>query len=594
MKNGIGIAFAGAWKAAEVTSKVTTAGLAVQTILGLDVANALPTSNESTTALARRDGGSRDRDNATALYIDHLRKLGVTDQGIQKVLPGRYENDTSLYGPKETRGIPLKKKLQIARFADHSRSRKVTPSGEIAQSTRETHQGEQDKNKGKELSEAPLEAEKPQQRFLAASLNANPEVLRQLKKLNDKKVRERSPLEKDAKIPATRTLLSDEKSACSLDPCSDIPASVDCIKQCTTGNVFGGPGPTCLDISTSEVYARIENASPGQQVHLDYNLSVQNNCPQAVNQIYFRVDTNCVCPPDTSGSIGDFAQGFSLDQSLTLAPGNFAGVNGSADWPCQTTNWEGFTINSSIPSALSSLVSADAWMNTEYVLSQGENFIVLGPSVDGCDQTCSPTKPPAPGTLSIVFIHGFKAGPEANTPIGYTLTKGDGSGFNCTEYWGDAKTFLSERGLGGDLRTIKYYNHDRDCDNGNSPLSSDLHDDLYKSLCTDYHAGPEGTHWEGTNDESIYHLSCLFAQYLNYNFGRANREVILVGHSMGGLIMRETLFQVQTRTDQSPFPTTIGHVTKAITFNTPHEGSLLANLKEMDVEVVSKARNSST
>jgi len=110
-------------------------------------------------------------------------------------------------------------------------------------------------------------------------------------------------------------------------------------------------------------------------------------------------------------------------------------------------------------------------------------------------------------------------------------------------------------------------------DGDETRYSSDLHHPLYKSLCTDYHAGKEGTKWEGTNDESAYHLSCLFAQYLNYNFGRSsNREVILVGHSLGGIIMRETLFQMQEHAGQSPFPDTIGHVTKAITFNTPHGG----------------------
>jgi hypothetical protein len=160
----------------------------------------------------------------------------------------------------------------------------------------------------------------------------------------------------------------------------------------------------------------------------------------------------------------------------------------------------------------------------------------------------------------------------------YILTKGDGSGFNCTDYWGDAKTFLSERGLGGDLRTIKYYNGDSDCDNGAETLySNDLHHPLYSSVCNNY---PEGFSLvvEGTNDESIYHLSCLFAQYLNYNFGQYNRDVMLVGHSMGGLIMRETLYQMQENAGQGRFPSTIGHVTKAITFNTPHEGSSLANV----------------
>ena len=90
-------------------------------------------------------------------------------------------------------------------------------------------------------------------------------------------------------------------------------------------------------------------------------------------------------------------------------------------------------------------------------------------------------------------------------------------------------------------------------DGDETRYSSDLHHPLYKSLCTDYHAGKEGTKWEGTNDESLYHLSCLFSQYLHHNFGQFNRPVILVGHSTGGIIMRETLFQMQEYAGQSPF-----------------------------------------
>lgn len=165
------------------------------------------------------------------------------------------------------------------------------------------------------------------------------------------------------------------------------------------------------------------------------------------------------------------------------------------------------------------------------------------------------------GGTSIVFVHGSSG----------LKPKRSGEGWNCSQYWGDAISFLDSRWL-GDFRTIKYYNGDTNCTNGNDEgrYSSDLHDPLYKSNCIDFHAGPVGT--EGTNDESLYHLSCLFSQYLYQNFGQSNRDVILVGHSMGGIIIRETMFQVQTRTDQSPFPTTIGHVTDAITFNTPHGG----------------------
>jgi hypothetical protein len=244
--------------------------------------------------------------------------------------------------------------------------------------------------------------------------------------------------------------------------------------------------------------------------------------------------------------------------------------------------------SSSLPIDLSvGILASGTDATTNLAVSSQEKIItILGgsPWTTNCDLHCPPAtdtpSTPAADAPSIVFVHGYKPGP--NTPEGskipYTPTKGDGSGFNCTDYWDDAKTFLSERGLGGDLRTIKYYNGDRECDNGaETRYSYDLHDPLYKSLCTNYHTGSVGTQWEGTNDESIYHLSCLFAQYLNYNFGRTNREVILVGHSMGGLIMRETLYQMQKNAGQDPFPQTIGHVTKAITFNTPHKGSILGS-----------------
>jgi hypothetical protein len=184
------------------------------------------------------------------------------------------------------------------------------------------------------------------------------------------------------------------------------------------------------------------------------------------------------------------------------------------------------------------------------------------------------TTPPATDTPSIVFVHGIKIGPEGPGPIPYIPTKGSDSGWDCNDYWGKAMDFLREHGLGGDLRTIKYYKGDRNCANGNEErYSSDLHD--YRSDCTDYPTGDRGS--DGTNDESLYHISCLFARYLYQNFGQSNREVIIVAHSMGGIIVRETLYQMQQRIGQDPsiqhpFPPTIGRVTKAITFNSPHGG----------------------
>ena len=141
----------------------------------------------------------------------------------------------------------------------------------------------------------------------------------------------------------------------------------------------------------------------------------------------------------------------------------------------------------------------------------------------------------------------------------------DGNGDNCADYWGDAKNFLQGKdgkNWKGDLRTIQYYTADKGCD-------INLHDSKYSKPCDNYHADAGS---DGTDNESIYHVSCLFAQYLNQNFGQSNRDVILVGHSMGGIIVRETMYQMQQ--PESPFPKTIGHVTDAVTFNAPHSGTI--------------------
>jgi len=174
----------------------------------------------------------------------------------------------------------------------------------------------------------------------------------------------------------------------------------------------------------------------------------------------------------------------------------------------------------------------------------------------------APKNPSETDTPSIVFVHGYKPG-----PLG-PARRGSPDGHDCQKYWGDATNFLGDRGL-GDFRLVQYYTRDTSCTNGvETRYSSDLHDDVYRTACLDYPSGKADN--EGTNDESLYHLSCLFAQYLYHNFD--NRNVILVGHSLGGIIMRETMYQMQKHAGQSPYPPTIGHVTDAITFNTPHGG----------------------
>ena len=428
-----------------------------------------------------------------------------------------------------------------------------TSREETSQSTMETHQGE----KGRD------------------PLSSHGEMIETLRsvidKLNEKQVRERSLLERASEIPAARMLLTDEQSTCQ-DPCSDTPASLDCIKQCTTP--VANDASSCLDVSLSDVIAKLEPApglpAPHQQIRLNYTLSVLNTCTQTVKDVEYQVHGAGKCLKTLQ---------FFYPNSRLLAPGKSASVKAGQDLSMTASCW------GSPPSFLSSYISASGTDTTNFaaVSSPYKTFIVQGDRsyvMSECPQTCpSETDTPPPPTMnapktpsetdapSIVFVHGIKIGPKVGST--YLPWKGSDSGWDCgNEYWGDAMRFLRNRGL-TDLRAVKYYTGDENCENGNNKgiYNSDLHNPLYNSNCTDYHAGKEGT-----NDESLHHVSCLFAQYLHHNFGQSNSEVILVAHSMGGIIVRETLHQVGLHAGQRPFPETIGRVTKAITFNSPHGG----------------------
>ncbi len=154
---------------------------------------------------------------------------------------------------------------------------------------------------------------------------------------------------------------------------------------------------------------------------------------------------------------------------------------------------------------------------------------------------------------TVVLVHGI-AGWESNGSI---------NGVDCNGgYWGDAITFLKNGGADGvgysNIRTVKFYNGDTNCD-------VDLHSSAYKDRCNSFSPGSAGT-----NNEDLNHVSCLLAQYLNQNF--EGKNVILVGHSMGGIIVRNTMYLVETQGGQQGMPSDIGYVTDAVTFNSPHGG----------------------
>jgi triacylglycerol esterase/lipase EstA (alpha/beta hydrolase family) len=159
----------------------------------------------------------------------------------------------------------------------------------------------------------------------------------------------------------------------------------------------------------------------------------------------------------------------------------------------------------------------------------------------------------------IVLVHGITgwANGSGLGPWAYNSSAGS----NCdTNYWGTTISYLNNQGY-SDIRTVQYYTGDTNCD-------VNLHDPkiLDQSLCDNFSPGNEGT-----NNEDLNHVSCLLAQYLNQNFA-GGQNVILVGHSMGGIIIRNTMYLAETQGGQQGMPSDIGYVTDAVTFNTPHAG----------------------
>lgn len=65
----------------------------------------------------------------------------------------------------------------------------------------------------------------------------------------------------------------------------------------------------------------------------------------------------------------------------------------------------------------------------------------------------------------------------------------------------------------------------------------------------------------------------MFAWYLYLNFGnQPGRNVEIVAHSMGGLIVRAALYLMHTSVQSVTMPPTLGNISDVITFETPHGG----------------------
>jgi hypothetical protein len=157
------------------------------------------------------------------------------------------------------------------------------------------------------------------------------------------------------------------------------------------------------------------------------------------------------------------------------------------------------------------------------------------------------TAAPPPGRVAnapVVFVHGFLLNlcPQTDT----------------ASVFASAVTTLRARGYTGPTEAVAYYA----CDHGGPSIQKSGDPNAYF---------PSGAYSDGGNTDNtdIRHISYQLAWYLYDTYSSKGKTVELVAHSMGGLITRWMLYQVQA--GNPLFPPYL-YVQDSITISTPHNG----------------------
>lgn len=146
----------------------------------------------------------------------------------------------------------------------------------------------------------------------------------------------------------------------------------------------------------------------------------------------------------------------------------------------------------------------------------------------------------------VVYVHGYNAWGDADT--------------DCN-MWSPMDNTLRSWGLTGTKATVRYYFGDYNC--------------TYEVQ----HHGSHGTHYGHSGDTHdrytrIEHLGYHLAWMIYDHFSSKGVTVDVVSHSMGGLITRYALAQVQR--GHSAFPPHL-YLEDSVTLGTPHAGTGWAN-----------------
>jgi hypothetical protein len=142
----------------------------------------------------------------------------------------------------------------------------------------------------------------------------------------------------------------------------------------------------------------------------------------------------------------------------------------------------------------------------------------------------------------VLLLHGYQPWGTPTSPC---------------DMWGPMESSLRAQGFTGQLTTVQYYDAQVACDVSVIPYGS-----------TSAHYAPSG----GVHDRyvSIRHLGYEFAWMVHNLYSRNGQTVDIVAHSMGGLVARYAIAQVQRR--DPAFPAYL-YVEDVVTLGTPHNGS---------------------
>ena len=145
----------------------------------------------------------------------------------------------------------------------------------------------------------------------------------------------------------------------------------------------------------------------------------------------------------------------------------------------------------------------------------------------------------------VYFVHGYENGSDAN----------------CNQ-WDTMVSKFKDYGHDGPFEQIAYYHNDSNCTD-----YVDHHGEHSRHHASGHHSG---SHTEDTN---IRHLAYHLAWHIYDHHTRYGRYVDVVAHSMGGLIIRYAVAQVQKNHDA--FPPNL-RVEDVVTMGTPHGGARFA------------------